>query len=64
MTALDTDGLFIYRAGISQALAAKGSAMLGPDEVPPPWPGENVSRTEEESISSVHSVFDCSCEVD
>lgn len=48
MTTLDTDGFFIYRAATTQALAAKTSAMLVPDEVPPPWPGETVSRAEEE----------------
>lgn len=50
LTTLDTDGLFIYRAATTQALAAKTSALLVPDEVPPPWPGETVSRAEEEKF--------------
>lgn len=49
LTTLDTDGLFIYRAGTTQALAVKASATLLPAQVPPPWPGETISRAEGES---------------
>lgn len=64
LTALDTYGLFIYKTSTTQALAGKASAMLVSAEFPPPSSGETVSRTEEESISLVCSVFDFSCEGD
>lgn len=46
LTTLDTDGLFIYRAGTTQALAVQASATLPPASGPPPWPGETTSRVD------------------